>query len=506
MQGGRTVADDDQGILEALNDAVYTVDVKGRIQFCNAALEQLTGYGMSHLRGRPVTDFYTPKDRPIMLERRLRAFHGESVPPLLEATLVRSDGTHLPVELSVTNLMHGGDVVGRLAVVRNISSRRRAETALQASEERFRLLVEGVQDYAIYQLDIEGRVASWNAGAERIKGYRAKEILGQSFSRFFPPEEQARGTPASLLEQAARDGHYVGEGWRVRQDGSRFWASVVITALYSAKGQLHAFAKVTRDITERREADRALAEANETLERRVAERTAALEALNMQLEASLQEKEVLLKEIHHRVKNNLQIMSSLLFLQSQGVDDPHILAFLQESERRILSMALVHETLYQTADLAHFNLAQYIPTLSDQLVRAYGVHAGRIAVHIEVQEVTLPLDMAVPCGLILNELLSNCLKHAFPGGQAGNVTMTLAKETDHVILTVTDDGCGFPEHLDFRNTESLGLQLVCVLTEQLWGTISLARNAGTTFTLAFPLPNSRRDEKSSADTQGGNPF
>jgi PAS domain S-box-containing protein len=497
------VADDDQGILEALNDAVYTVDAEGHIQFCNRALERLTGYIKSQLSGRPVTDLYAPEDRPIMLERRLRAFHGELVPPLLEATLVRQDGTHVPVELSVTNLTRGGHIVRRLAVVRNISSRRHAETALQASEERFRLLVEGVQDYAIYQLDIEGRVASWNAGAERIKGYRMEEIIGQPFSRFFPPADQARGTPASLLAQAARDGHYVGEGWRVRQDGSLFWASVVITALYDAKGQLHAFAKVTRDFTERREAERALAEANETLERRVAERTAALQALNVQLEASLQEKEVLLKEIHHRVKNNLQIMSSLLFLQSQGVDDPHILAFLQESERRILSMALVYETLYQTPDLAHFDLAQYIPALSAQLIHAYGVDADRIAVHLELQEVRLPLDMAVPCGLLLNELLSNCLKHAFPGGQAGNVTVTLAKETDQVILTVTDDGCGFPEHLDVRNTESLGLQLVCALTEQLRGTITLERNAGTTFRLTFPLPNGRRDEKSSADTQGG---
>jgi PAS domain S-box-containing protein len=360
--------------------------------------------------------------------------------------------------------------------------------ALQASEERFRLLVEGIQDYAIFLLDTEGRVASWNAGAERISGYRAEEILGQPFSCFFPPAEQARGIPASLLAQAARDGHYVGEGWRVRQNGLCYWASVVITALRDAKGQLHAFAKVTRDITERREAERALAEANETLERRVAERTAALQALNMQLESSLQEKEVLLKEIHHRVKNNLQIVSSLLFLQSQGVDDPHILAFLQDSERRILSMALVHETLYQTADLAHFDLAQYIPTLSAQLLRAYGVDASRIDVHLEVQEVRLPLDMAIPCGLLLNELLSNCLKHAFPGGQAGNVTVMLANETDHVILTVTDDGYGFPVHLDFRHTESLGLQLVCTLTEQLRGTIALERHGGTTFRLTFPLP------------------
>jgi two-component sensor histidine kinase len=291
--------------------------------------------------------------------------------------------------------------------------------------------------------------------------------------------------PAALLEQAARDGHYVGEGWRVRKDGSLFWASVVITALRDAQGQLYGFAKVTRDITERREGERALEQANKALEHRVAERTAALQALNTQLEASLQEKEVLLKEIHHRVKNNLQVISSLLSLQSHTVDDPHVLAFFQESERRIHSMALVHEMLYQTDDLGKCNLAQYIPTLSAQLMRAYGVDAGRIALRIDVEEVALPLDMAIPCGLILNELLSNCLKHAFPGGQAGEVTVALTHTADCVTLSVRDNGRGVPEHLDFRNTDSLGLQLVCALTEQLGGRLTLTREGDTTFTVSI---------------------
>ena len=487
MPGRYPVGDDELQVLEALTEAVYIIEADGRIQFCNAALAQLTGSAADTLLGRPSLDLYAPEDQPAVLDRRTRAFRGEPGPSLLEATLVRHDGARLPVELSLSSLRRDGQVVGRVTVLRDISARKRAQAMLRASEERFRLLVEGVQDYAIYLLDPEGRVTTWNTGAERIKGYRAADILGESFSRFFPPDAQARGTPARLLEQTARDGHYVGEGWRVRRDGSQFWASVVITALWDAHSQLRGFAKVTRDITERREAEQALAHAHEALEHRVAERTAALQAL-------LQEKEVLLKEIHHRVKNNLQVITSLLSLQHETIDDPHVRALFAESERRIGAMALVHETLYQTGDLGQFNLAQYIPTLSTQLLHAYGVEPHRVAVRLDLAEVTLPLEMAVPCGLILHELLSNCLQHAFPDGQTGTITVTLTHAADRVTLRVEDNGHGFPAHLDAHHTESLGLQLVDALAEQLDGTMALERTEGTAFTVTFPLPN---------DSEGG---
>jgi PAS domain S-box-containing protein len=485
-------------VLEGLNEALYIIDADGRIRFCNAALAQLTGYPAEALLGRPSLDLYAPEDRPAVLDRRTRAFRGEPVPSLLEATLLRHDGARLPVELSLSSLRREGQVAGRVAAVRDISARKQAETALRASEERFRLLVEGVQDYAIYLLDPEGRIATWNTGAERIKGYTAAEVLGRPFSRFFPPDEQARGTPARLLAQAVREGHYVGEGWRVRKDGSQFWASVVITALRAADGQLRGFAKVTRDSTERRAAEQALEAANAQLERRVAERTAELEALNTRLEASLREKEVLLKEIHHRVKNNLQVVSSLLSMQSATVQDPAVHDFVQESERRIQAMALVHETLYQGSDVAQFHLAAYVEALSQQLARAYGVDPGRIVVRSQVEGVVLPLDTAMPCGLLLSELLSNCLKHAFPGGAVGDVTVMLTNTQDHLTLRVSDNGCGFPEHLDFRQTESMGLQLVRALTEQLQGTMALERDGGTAFTVTVPLPSGQGDEASSA--------
>jgi PAS domain S-box-containing protein len=212
MPGRYTAGHDEPQVLEALTEAVYIIDADGRIQFCNAALAQLTWSAAGTLLGRPSLGLYAPEDQLAVLDRRTRAFPGEPVPSLLEATLVRHEGVRLPVELSLSSLRRGGQVVARVTVVRDISARQQAEAALHASEERFRLLVEGVHDYAIYLLDPEGHVVTWNTGAERIKGYTAAEILGEPFSRFFPPDEQARGAPVALLEQTARDGHYVGEG------------------------------------------------------------------------------------------------------------------------------------------------------------------------------------------------------------------------------------------------------------------------------------------------------
>jgi PAS domain S-box-containing protein len=504
MPGRDTEGHDALHVLESLNEALYIIDADGRIQFCNAALAQLTGYPAEALLGRPSLDLYAPEDQPAVLDHRTQAFQGEPVPSLLEATLLRHDDARLPVELSLTSLQCEGQVVGRVAVVRDISARKHAEVALRASEERFRFLVEGVQDYAIYLLDPEGRIVTWNIGAERIKGYTAAEVLGRPFSRFFPPDERARGTPARLLEQAARDGHYVGEGWRVRKDGSQFWASVVITALREADGELRGFAKVTRDSTERRAAEDALEAANALLEHRVAERTAELRALNTRLAASLQEKEVLLKEIHHRVKNNLQVVLSLLSMQSATVQHPAVHDFVRESERRIQAMALVHETLYQGSDVAQVPLAEYVEALSQQLARSYGVDPGRLVLRSQVEGLVVPLDTAIPCGLMLSELLSNGLKHAFPGGGVGDVTVTLTHHGDHLTLRVSDNGCGFPDDLDFRTIESFGLQLVCALTEQLQGTIALERDGGTAFTVTFPLPSGPEgSEPSTGALDGG---
>jgi PAS domain S-box-containing protein len=214
--------------------------------------------------------------------------------------------------------------------------------------------------------------------------------------------------------------------------------------------------------------------------------------VEQKLTVSLHEKEVLLKEIHHRVKNNLQIICSLQSLQSKTIHDPALQELFHESERRIRAMALIHETLYQTADLSRFDVVHYLRTLSTQLVQSYGASARHITLRTHVENIPLSLDTAIPCGLVLNELFSNALKHAFPNGQRGDITLTFAAVPEgYATLRVQDTGVGFPEGLDFRHTESLGLQLVCALSEQLQGTLTLARHGGTIFTLTFPLSSTQ---------------
>ncbi|MBD1862537.1 MULTISPECIES: histidine kinase dimerization/phosphoacceptor domain -containing protein [Trichocoleus] len=206
-----------------------------------------------------------------------------------------------------------------------------------------------------------------------------------------------------------------------------------------------------------------------------------------QLKLSLKEKEVLLKEIHHRVKNNLQVISSVLRLQSDYVKDDKILALFNDSQNRIRSMALIHEKLYQSSNLLKINFDEYIRDLTENLIRSYVAFASTVTLTTNAIGVWLNIDTAIPCGLIINELVSNALKHAFSGSNPDNeIQISITSGNDNQFtLIVRDNGIGFPEDIDFRNTESLGLELVCVFTEQLDGAIALDRSNGTAFVITF---------------------
>jgi two-component sensor histidine kinase len=297
---------------------------------------------------------------------------------------------------------------------------------------------------------------------------------------------------------------------------------------YILKSNLHRLPLAVKESIEKvrlrqahAEAEAALRRAKEDLERQVEERTRELQELNdrlraelderrqveAQLQAALGEKELLLRELHHRVKNNLQVISSLLDLQADVLDDPQVLAIFEDSQRRIQAMALIHESLYQSTDLARLNAADYLQRLGTRLCDAYGTTDDRIALEIHADEVWLEVNTAIACGLILQELLSNSFKHAFPAGRSGEIHITLGVESEHrATLTVRDTGVGFPEGVDFHHTDSLGLQLVGLLTEQLGGTIALEQRGGTQWTLTFPITSShtdRRDDDHSSDPHCG---
>jgi two-component sensor histidine kinase len=207
-----------------------------------------------------------------------------------------------------------------------------------------------------------------------------------------------------------------------------------------------------------------------------------------QLRTAVREKDILLREVSHRVKNNLQVISSLLNLQAGAIEDPQLGALFQASQERLHSMALVHDLLQQADNVARINLAQYAARLIEELARTYAIDPARITLETALEDAWVGLDTATPCGLLLHELLTNCFKHAFSDGQTGRVRVELRATAEQTLmLQVGDTGCGFPDDLDFRATGSLGLQLVCTLADQLQGTITLERAEGTHFLITFPI-------------------
>jgi PAS domain S-box-containing protein len=296
--------------------AIFALDAKGYVSSWNPGAQRIKGYSADEIIGRHFSSFYPPEDiasgKPAWeLEVAAREGRVED-----EGWRLRKDGSRFWANVVISALRNEhGEVIGFAKVTRDLTERRNAEEALRRSEERFRLLLQSVKDYAILMLDPEGNVASWNVGAQHIKGYSADEILGRSFTLFYPPEAVADGFPQHELDVASRDGRFEDEGWRVRKDGSRFWANVVITALRNSDGRLVGFAKVTRDLTMRREAEaqaRRLA-AEQAAHAEAERRSVELAALNQQLqeqavelERQAEELRVLAETLHHK-NDELQV-------------------------------------------------------------------------------------------------------------------------------------------------------------------------------------------------------
>jgi len=257
--------------------------------------------------------------------------------------------------------------------------------------------------------------------------------------------------------------------------------------------------KERSELLERRKAEEKLKSAYKDMEVRIQNRTRELSQINQRLlgeiaerklveealNKSIKEKDVLLKEIHHRVKNNLQIVSSLLSLQSQYVNEPGSVELFKESQSRIISMALIHEKLYQTGDLTRINLSEYANELIGDLFRSYSVNTHLMKYQIESKNILLDINTAIPCGLIINELVTNSIKHAFPDNRSGEIKIDIQCQDGNCILKIADNGIGFPDDLDINDVKTLGLQLVTSLTKQLDGTIKLDREGGTCFTIKF---------------------
>ncbi|MBC9178139.1 PAS domain S-box protein [Roseomonas ludipueritiae] len=251
-------------IRSVVDYAIFMLDLDGHVMSWNSGAERIKGYTAEEIIGEHFSRFYTEEDRAAGLPAKALRIATESGRFSAEAWRIRKDGARFWAMVVIDAIYQDGRLIGFAKITRDMTEQRKAQIAAMESERRFRLLVEGVTDYAIYMLDPDGRVSNWNAGAERIKGYALADVVGQHFSRFYTPEDVAAGLPRRALETARSQGRYEAEGWRIRKDGTRFWASVVIDAIYD-EGQLMGFAKITRDLTERREAQQQLEQSREQL-------------------------------------------------------------------------------------------------------------------------------------------------------------------------------------------------------------------------------------------------
>ncbi|MGD1809523.1 PAS domain S-box protein [Dapis sp. BLCC M126] len=418
--------------------------------FVNPAFEKITGYRAAEVIGHNCR-FLQGEDcgQAGLLKLRKALKKGESCTMSLRN--YRKDGTLFWNELSVSPIYDEQDNLSHyIGIQTDITERVKAERSFKQQSVAMEAAIDGI---AI--LDADEQYIYANNSHLKLFGYQDKEeILGKTWRDFYDRDELER-FEWEIWPILLRDGHWQGEAIAKRQDGSTFTEEISLTLIEGG-----GLVCVCRDITERKQAEELL-------------------------KSSLQEKEMLLKEIHHRVKNNLLVVSSLLHWQNEYITDPQVSRIFQESQYRIHSMALIHEKLYNSHNLAEINFSEYLETLAQQLYYSFNIRTDRIKLKLELEPVSLNIETATPCGLIVSELIANVFEHAFPDNKKGEVYLSLKKEQDRVMLSIQDNGIGLPSNFDISQTESMGLQLVDLLSQQIRADLKIISNNGTTFNLIF---------------------
>ena len=344
-----------------------------------------------------------------------------------------------------------------------IKERIRTEKLLQEQFLRSNAIFDSSSNTLLLTLDTDFKISSFNTHCQNYFAYLIKQQMevNESFTHFFSQvydETQVRFF--NVILNAVKKGESKQMETYFMSNGQVRWIELFINPIFDIEGQVTEISLVGHDSTEKKLAEKEIVE-------------------------SLKEKEVLLKEIHHRVKNNLQVISSILNLQSSFVKDEKTLEILDESRNRIRSMAIIHENLYRTTNFSSIDFSSYLQNLCINLISSYHVYSGVVEFKDEMEKVDLVLDQAIPCGLLVNELITNSIKYAFPTKQAGEITVGLVEKEDVIYLRIEDNGIGLPKDFDMMKTDTLGLQLVSTLVEQLDGEITVGNHQGTKYLITF---------------------
>jgi PAS domain S-box-containing protein len=471
--------------IENVQDyAIFMLDTDGRVATWNAGAERAKGYKASEIIGQHFSRFYSEEDLRAGKPQKLLELAMKEGRAADEGWRVRKDGSKFWASVTITAVRDAtGKLVGFGKVTRDRTENRRAELALHRSEERSRLFIEAVQDYAIFMLDPEGHVSSWNTGAERIKGYKASEIVGQHFSRFYP-EEDARSKPAMELEVAAREGRFEDEGWRVRKDGSKFWANVIITAVRDRAGNLLGFSKVTRDFTERMLAQKSLEESR----RKLQESEKSLRELSLHLlRTQDEERRRIGREVHDSLGQYLSVLKMKLDSMTVSQATPAgICECANLAEECVKEVRTISYLLYPPM-LEEMGLTSAIPWYLEGFSKRSGI---KTTFQVPKDFRRLSRDAELVLFRVLQESLTNVQRHS--GSPTADISISRTDNT--VTMHVRDTGKGMPGQIveqssqDWMGSLGVGLRGMSERLRQLGGTLHvLSNDSGTEVRATVPL-------------------
>ncbi len=441
-------------LVDNAGEAIFVAQ-NGRLKLVNPATLKLTERTEDELYSSPFIEFIHPEDRSYVIENHLKRTSGSYAPTRYNFRLITEDGSIKWVEIN-SIIYTWNSSPATLNFLTNITERKQIEDALRESENKYRKIFENIQDI-FYQTDISGNIIEISPSIEKYAGFSRSELIGRPVTDVYVNP----GLREELIEKIHESGEVVDYELALQDKNSNtVYTSTNSHFLYDSDGNITGIEGSLRDVTARKKAE-------------------------VDLKESLRQKELLMIELQHRVKNNLGIISSLLSLEMPKLKDETARAVFMNARTRILSMSGIYEQLYGSGNLESVSLAKYVTDLANMILKTYSIRSRNLLLETNLEEIQLDLRRTVPLGLILNELITNILKYAYPDGHGGSINIETRKDDNIITVKVADNGIGLPEGFSIKKADTMGLSLVKMLVDQIGGKLNVESSGGTKITITF---------------------